>query len=66
MPKKVKEVIAILEREGWMLVRQQGSHRHYRHPNRPVIVTVAGKPSTTVPTGTLSSIRRTSGLDELR
>ena len=29
-------------------------------------VTVAGKDGTTVPTGTLASIRRATGLDELR
>ena len=35
-----------------------------RHHGRGV--TVAGKDSTTVPAGTLASIRRATGLDELR
>jgi predicted RNA binding protein YcfA (HicA-like mRNA interferase family) len=59
-------MITVLEHNGWVLVRQRGSHRHFRHPNVPFVVTVAGKPSTTVPPGTLGSIRRTSGLEELR
>jgi predicted RNA binding protein YcfA (HicA-like mRNA interferase family) len=66
MPMKVREVVATLERNGWALVRQRGSHRHFRHPNLPLVVTVAGKPNTMVPPGTLGSIRRTSGLEELR
>jgi predicted RNA binding protein YcfA (HicA-like mRNA interferase family) len=63
---KVREVMTALERNGWTLARQRGSHRHYRHAERPLIVTVSGKPSTTVPPGTLGSIRRASGLEELR
>jgi len=66
MGMKVREVIDALERNGWRLVRQRGSHRHFRHPDVPLVVTVAGKPNTTVPPGTLGSIRRTSGLEELR
>jgi predicted RNA binding protein YcfA (HicA-like mRNA interferase family) len=66
MGMKVREVIAVLERNGWVLVRQRGSHRHFRHLEVPFVVTVAGNPSTTVPPGTLGSIRRTSGLEELR
>lgn len=63
---KVQQVIAVLERNGWRLVRQRGSHRHVRHPDVPFVVTVPGKPSITVPPGILGSIRRTSGLEEIR
>ena len=66
MARKVRDVIVALERNGWVLVRERGSHRQFRHPDSPFVVTVAGKPSTTVPPGILSSIRRMSGLDELR
>lgn len=64
--KKVREVIVVLERNGWVLVRQRGSHRQFRHPEVPFVVTVAGKPNATVPPGILGNIRRTSGLEELR
>ena len=32
---KVRDVIRRLEREGWRLLRQRGSHRTDGHPDRP-------------------------------
>jgi len=58
---KVRDVIRILERDGWRRHRQVGSHRQFRHPDRPGTVTVAGKPSDEVPKGTLGSIWRQAG-----
>jgi predicted RNase H-like HicB family nuclease/predicted RNA binding protein YcfA (HicA-like mRNA interferase family) len=49
---KVKEVIRLLEGEGWFLVATRGSHRQYKHPVRPGRVTVAGKPSDDLAPGT--------------
>jgi predicted RNA binding protein YcfA (HicA-like mRNA interferase family) len=66
MPKKVNEVIAILEDNGWTAARQSGSRRTYKHPDRPLLVTVSGRWNTTVPVGILASVRRTSGIEELR
>jgi predicted RNA binding protein YcfA (HicA-like mRNA interferase family) len=59
---KVREVIRLLERDGWYLVAQRGSHRQYRHPTKQGKVTVAGKPGVDVPPGTLGSIYRQAGL----
>ncbi len=42
---KVRDIIRLLEDEGWFLVETRGSHRQYKHPVRPGRVTVAGKPS---------------------
>ncbi|MHB1930835.1 MAG: type II toxin-antitoxin system HicA family toxin [Acidimicrobiales bacterium] len=56
-----REVIRILEWDGWRLDRQTGSHRQFRHPDLPGTVTVAGKMSAEVPPGTLASIWRQSG-----
>ncbi|MDE2993070.1 MAG: type II toxin-antitoxin system HicA family toxin [Chloroflexota bacterium] len=53
---KVREVIRLLQQDGWYLVRTRGSHRQYKHPAKPGLVTVAGKPSDDVPAGTLNSI----------
>jgi predicted RNA binding protein YcfA (HicA-like mRNA interferase family) len=53
---KVRAVIKLIEADGWRLVRQTGSHRQFRHPSKPGTVTVAGKPSTDVPPGTLTSV----------
>ncbi|MGH9128904.1 MAG: type II toxin-antitoxin system HicA family toxin [Acidimicrobiales bacterium] len=58
---KVREVIGALERDGWRLDRQVGSHRQYRHPGRPGTVTVPGNPGDDLAPGTLSSIRRQAG-----
>jgi predicted RNA binding protein YcfA (HicA-like mRNA interferase family) len=66
MPMKVREVIAVLERNGWMMVRQRGSHRVFRHPHNTEGVVVAGKRSDTVKRGTLAAIRRKSELKEIR
>lgn len=59
---KVKELIALLEGDGWLLVRMKGSHRQYHHPIKPGTVTVAGKPSVEVPPGTLASALRQAGI----
>jgi predicted RNA binding protein YcfA (HicA-like mRNA interferase family) len=62
MPTKVKDIIKQLERAGWYLVRQTGSHRQFRHPARSGTVTVSGKLSADLAAGTESSIRRNAGL----
>ena len=62
MPVEVQELIARLEAEGWFQVRHKGSHRQYKHPNRPGTVTVAGKPSVDIPSGTMNSILKQAGL----
>jgi predicted RNA binding protein YcfA (HicA-like mRNA interferase family) len=64
--KKVHEVIAILEAHGWQQMRMRGSHRHFKHPHRAPIVTVAGKPRDTMRAGMLADIRRKSEIEELR
>ncbi|HLQ33620.1 MAG TPA: type II toxin-antitoxin system HicA family toxin [Chloroflexota bacterium] len=59
---KVREVIAMLEADGWRLDRQVGSHRQFRHPSKPGTVTLAGNAGADVKSGTLASIRRQAGL----
>jgi len=53
---KVREVIKKLESDGWYRVRQKGSHRQFKHISKKGTVTVAGKLSIDIPTGTLKSI----------
>jgi len=48
--------------DGWRLARTRGSHRQYKHPSKPGVVTVAGKPSLDVPPGTLNAILKQAGL----
>jgi predicted RNA binding protein YcfA (HicA-like mRNA interferase family) len=59
---KVRDVIRLLEADGWALDRQVGSHRQFRHPSRPGTVTVAGKLGSDLRRGTLASIFRQAGM----
>ncbi len=59
---KVKELIKILEADGWRLVRQRGSHRQFKHPVKSGTVTVAGKPNVDIPPGTLNNALKQAGL----
>jgi predicted RNA binding protein YcfA (HicA-like mRNA interferase family) len=61
---KVREVIKRLEADSWYLARTKGSHRQFKHPDKPGIVTVAGKPNVDVPIGTLKNIWRQAQLEE--
>ncbi len=45
---KVKEVIRMLEVDGWYLHNQKGSHRQYKHPIKSGKVTVNQKPNDTI------------------
>ncbi|NLX13756.1 MAG: type II toxin-antitoxin system HicA family toxin [Phycisphaerales bacterium] len=58
---KVREVIAILEKDGWDQVATRGSHRQYKHSRKQGRVTVPGKPSDDLAPGTLNSILKQSG-----
>lgn len=60
----VREVIRLLEADGWYLVATKGSHRQYKHKVKAGRVTVAGKPSEEVAPGTLNSILKQAGLKE--
>jgi len=59
---KIREVIKLLEIDGWLLVTTKGSHRQYKHPTKPGRVTVPGKLGDDIAPGTFSSILKQSGL----
>jgi len=59
---KYRDVIKLIEDDDWRQVRQKGSHRVYRHSQKPGIVIVAGKPGEEVPPGTLSAIVKQAGI----
>jgi predicted RNA binding protein YcfA (HicA-like mRNA interferase family) len=62
MPVKVRELIRVLEKDGWFIVRTSGSHRQFHHASKAGTVTVAGKPSVEIPPGTLNSILKQAGM----
>jgi predicted RNA binding protein YcfA (HicA-like mRNA interferase family) len=56
-----RDIIKILETDGWILKRITGSHHHFVHPMKTGLVTVA-HPKPDIPVGTVKSIERQSGL----
>ena len=58
---KVRDLIALLESQGWFQARQKGSHRQFQHPGKAGTVTVAGKLGIDIPAGTLNSILKSAG-----
>ncbi|MES2733807.1 MAG: type II toxin-antitoxin system HicA family toxin [Bacteroidota bacterium] len=62
---KVREIIKIIEGDGWYLVRQKGSHKQYKHATKKGLVTIAGHQlSDEVALGTLHSIYKQAGIDK--
>ncbi|HZL55636.1 MAG TPA: type II toxin-antitoxin system HicA family toxin [Bryobacteraceae bacterium] len=61
---KVRDVLKVLAKDGWVLRNNEGSHPQFVHSNKPGQVTVPGHPSIEVPPGTLSSILKQAGLKQ--
>ena len=59
---KVREVLKLLQADGWYRVKASGGHRQFKHPQKPGRVTVSGKPNSDLPPGTLNSILKQAGL----
>ncbi|MDL1969510.1 MAG: type II toxin-antitoxin system HicA family toxin [Candidatus Desulfofervidaceae bacterium] len=59
---KVREVIKLIEQDGWFLARQKGSHRQYKHLFKKGLVTIAGNLNDDLAPGTLKSILKQAGL----
>jgi predicted RNA binding protein YcfA (HicA-like mRNA interferase family) len=53
---KIRDIIGVIEAEGWYLVETKGSHRQYKHPKIRGRVTIAGHPNDDLAPGTLNSI----------
>jgi predicted RNA binding protein YcfA (HicA-like mRNA interferase family)/predicted RNase H-like HicB family nuclease len=63
---KVREVIRLIERDGWFLVRTIGSHRQIHHPIKPGTVTVSGNLGVDMPKGTLNKRVETGRIETMR
>jgi predicted RNA binding protein YcfA (HicA-like mRNA interferase family) len=59
---KIRDIIKLIEADGWLFIVQEGSHRHYKHPVKPGKVTIAGHPGSEPPPKTLASILKQAGL----
>lgn len=58
---KVKDVLDLLEDDGWYLETIKGDHRQYKHPSKKGKVTVNGKKSLTLSQMLLNSIWHQAG-----
>ncbi|MGN7840826.1 type II toxin-antitoxin system HicA family toxin [Pseudomonas sp. 22490] len=56
-----REVIDLIEADGWYWVETKGSHNQYKHPTKPGRVTVP-HPKSEIPKGTLHNILKQAGL----
>ncbi|KAF5066402.1 HicA toxin of bacterial toxin-antitoxin [anaerobic digester metagenome] len=61
---RVRDVLRLIEDNGWSLVATKGSHRQYKHPEKPGRITVAGHPGDELAPGTVNSILKQAGLKE--
>ena len=61
---KVRDVIKLIEADGWYLVVTKGSHRQYKHRQKVGRVTIAGHPSDEMAPGTLNSVLKQAQLKE--
>ena len=61
---KVRDVLKLIEADGWYLVVTKGSHRQYKHPSKPGRVTIAGHPNDDLAPGTLNSIVKQAQIEK--
>jgi predicted RNA binding protein YcfA (HicA-like mRNA interferase family) len=59
---KVRDVIKLIEADGWYVITTKGSHRQYKHNEEPGRVTIAGHPSDDMAPGTLNSVLKQAQL----
>jgi len=59
---KVRDVIKMLQADGWQIVRIRGSHRQFKHPAKSGRVTIAGHPNDDMAPGTLQSVLKQAGI----
>jgi len=59
---KVRDMIKVVQWDGWIQVRQRGSHRQFQHPTKPGNVTIAGALADEMPKGTRNSVLKQAGL----
>lgn len=61
---KVRELIRLIENDGWYLARIKGSHRQFKHHRKAGTVTISGNLGKEMPPGTLNSVLKQAQLKE--
>ncbi len=55
-PMKAREIIRMIEKDGWYRVPAKGGHRQFKHRIKSGRVTIPGNLNKDVPPGTLNSM----------
>lgn len=63
---KIRDIIRLIETDGWYQVDTRGSHRQYKHPTKQGRVTIAGHPGDDLAPGTLNSILKQAKWKEVK
>lgn len=63
---KIRNVIKLIEKDGWYLVRTSGDHRQFKHNEKPGLVTISGHVDDDIGKGTLNSVLKQAGLKSQR
>ena len=58
---KSKDLIRMIEEDGWELVRVKGSHHQFKHPSKSGLVTIP-HPKKDLPSGTVANVKTQAGL----
>ena len=59
---KAKEVIKMIQKDGWYFERQTGSHKIFKHRTKKGMVVIPDHGKEDIRTGTLYSILKQAGL----
>ncbi|MGR6652450.1 type II toxin-antitoxin system HicA family toxin [Pseudomonas mosselii] len=52
-----REMISVIEADGWYLVRSKGSHHHFKHPEKAGLVTIPHPKKDLLPATAASILR---------
>src|ERR1043166_7296809 len=65
VPMKVREIIKLIETDGWYRIKAKGGHRQYKHPSNADVSRFRGRtvPNSTRRPNEASSSRRACGRD---
>ncbi|MFV0573125.1 MAG: type II toxin-antitoxin system HicA family toxin [Xanthomarina gelatinilytica] len=59
---KSSELLRIMKKDGWFVLRQKGSHLIMKHPTKPNIIPVPFHASKEMKKGTLQAILKLAGI----
>jgi predicted RNA binding protein YcfA (HicA-like mRNA interferase family) len=61
---KVREILKLIQADGWYRIKARGGHRQFKHPVKPGRVTIPGQMNADLDAKTQRSILRQAGLDD--